>query len=401
MKKRIYAFLFAAFLLASCGERIPAENGETTPPAFVPEATVPVTEETHVVIQPAVPQEPVTVIANPGGVQVHTVMLQSEDFRSFRWGEKYTILVTFDLLRDKDGNIWKENGVQQRTNFRVHLLDNDSGHVLDEQPLPDASNTPEHLAYTMEGECVLYREENGAVTQSWSFDVTDGKMQLKCIPPRDSLTLTYQFAVSPDGKWTAYRVTTDDHNNGGILLRSESGAETMICENVMLDKDGSGDIAAVTGYSVLGFLDSEHLVYNVMGWEWVKGYGICNVTTGEKTEFLDGHRAEAICDGVIYGMDSGYGGMDAAYILGTDGTASALTPAAGYEKLLFGTEQFTWGFGGGRWMLVPYSETGTLNRVYVFSADLKTLEAEIAVTDGTKFRGVVMGDGTVTVVLAG
>ena len=65
--------------------KIPPMESEAESPAAVPETTVPVTEEeTFMPIQPAVPEEPVTVIENSGGVQVHTVLLGGEDFRWFR-----------------------------------------------------------------------------------------------------------------------------------------------------------------------------------------------------------------------------------------------------------------------------------------------------------------------------
>ena len=404
MKKQIFALFCTAVLLASCSDKIsPSGEQETVSPVSVPETTVPVTEEeTFVLVQPAVPEEPVTVITNPGGVQVHTVLLGGEDFRWFRMGEEYTIFVTFDYLVDKEGNVVTENGLRVRTNFQVHLLDNDSGKIFDTQPLPYAENAPEHLAYTKYGECVLYREDGSTVTEMWSLVLPDEKLQLSRIPPLDVLTLTEKLVLSPDGKWLAYRFSSDRSGGGGIAVRDSAGKETVILQNVMLEDSPDSDIGDVTGYSVVGFLDNEQLIYTIGGWEWNKGWGIFNVTTGEKKEFTEGHTVTAIEDGVIYGADVDYGGLDAAYILHTDGTAEELHTPAQYDEELYSTEQFTYGFRGGHWLMMPYSrESGAPDQLYIFSADMDTLEAKARLNDVNALRFVVMGENSVTVILRG
>lgn len=402
MNKRIYALLFAAFLLASCSDKIPPQDSETTPPA-APETTAPVTEEEMFIpIQPAVPEDPVTVTQYTGHAQVHTVFLEGEDFRWFRMGEEYTLFVTFDYLTDKEGNPVMENGLRVRTNFQVHLLDNNSGTILDTQPLPYAENTPEHLAYTKYGECVLYREDGSVVTEMWRLQLPDEKLQIERIPPLDTLTLTEQLHLSSDGKWIAYRRAEDRGGRGSIVVRDSAGKETAILQNVMLEDIPDGDIGKVTGYHAAGFLDSENLLYNIGGWEWNKGWGICNVITGEKKEYLDGHRVTAIENGVIYGERSGYGGLDAAYILHPDGTAEELHTPPQYDEALYSTEQFTHGLRGGHWYLMPYGrESGAPDHLYIFSADMKTLETEAVLHDVSALRHVVAGENGVTIVLRG
>jgi len=402
MNKRIFALFCTAFLLASCSDKIPPQDSETTPPASVPETTAPVMEETFVPIQPAVPGEPVTVtvLQHSDHAQVHTVFLEGEDFRWFRMGEDYSVFVTFDYLTDKEGNRVKENGINVRTDFQVHLLDNDSGKILDTQPLPHGENTPEHLAYQKDGTCVLYRDIPDEEAMMWTLAVTDGKMQMERIPPVDPLTLTEKIVTSPDGKWSACRRSEDQNGRGSIVVRDSAGNETVILQNVMLEDIPDGDIGKVTGYHVTGFLDNEQLIYRIVGWEWNKGWGIYNVTTGEKKEFLNGHRVTAIENGVIYGERSGYGGLDAAFILHPDGTAEELHTPTQYDEALFSTEHFTHGFRGGRWYLMPYGrESGAPDHLYIFSADMKTLEAEAVLHDASILRHVVAGENGVTIVL--
>ncbi len=204
MNKRIFALCCTAFLLTSCSDKIPPQDSDT-----VQETTATVTEETFVPIQPAVPEDPVTVTQHTGHAQVHTVFLEGEDFRWFRMGKDYSVFVTFDFLTDKEGNRVKENGINVRTDFHVHLLDNNSGKILDTQPLPHGENTPEHLAYQKDGTCVLYRDIPGEESMMWTLAVTNGKMQLERVPPVDPLTLTEKIVVSPDGKWSACRRSED------------------------------------------------------------------------------------------------------------------------------------------------------------------------------------------------
>jgi hypothetical protein len=111
-------------------------------------------------------------------------------------------------------------------------MDNDSGKILDTQPLPYAENTPEHLAYTKYGECVLYREDGSAAAEMWSLQLPDEKLELTRIPPLDVLTLTEQLHISPNGKWIAYRVSEDRGGRGSIVVRNTAGKETVILQNV-------------------------------------------------------------------------------------------------------------------------------------------------------------------------
>ncbi len=105
---------------------------------------------------------------------------------------------------------------------------------------------------------------------------------------------TYEYATSPDGKYAAYR-TFDGEGNGIVNVKYPDGS----VERVLSD-DRSGSLGSHRGYGPSAFIDNTRLVYWISGYEWMAGYGIYNVETGEKTEVLDGQYPYAFFDGGFF-----------------------------------------------------------------------------------------------------
>ena len=386
---RLAAFLLAALALASCSERKrPNDDAETIEPAAPSVTETTSVPETVVPIQPAVPEKDDTLrfISNAGNLKLETVEMDAEDYRIHPLGEDRYLLVLFNRLRDKEGNLWLENNQSVCTNIRAVIFDAKTGEVGKAIPI-GGGTVPQLISYTEKG-CILYdfvNYGNGVLqTAAWELDLTAKNPTLKAVK-FDPSKERGQSVTSPDGKWTVYRRSLDLSGDGGIVLTDEKGKEKVILECIMLEEaekiaKNEQAIGKVEGYSPVGFLDNERLVYNITGWEWAIGWGIYNVKTGEKTEYRAGDHITAICDGKLYGTDFSYAALDSVYRFGTDGTKTVLADKNTdiLKPITSAPEIWQFGMKDGKWYGVPYIGVDSgLGNLYISDAEVKNLLAEI------------------------
>lgn len=371
--------LACMFLLFSCSNRrTDAETSappETTPPPETVQDTT--AEETFVTVFPGVPgpAEP-RFVSNKGNLTLHTFQPDAEQYHTLALDDTRTLIVMYDRMRDKDYNLVLTDGHATITNLRVVIYDCTTGKTGEAAAL-SGNVIPSSISYTADG-CVL-RGYDYASDRTAAWRVTADGTNLTVTPTEDDGLTRTQYIASPDGKYTAYTVT-DESVSGGIMLESADGA-VMILKNSIYGIDVD-NISHVRGYTPVGFLDSERLVYNITGWEWAVGYGIYNAKTGENKRFEVGCHVSGIADGILYGASGNYDGLQKIYRLGENGLLTGLaetSPIADTVSAVLKQPQFLSKFSGGRWLIAPYSgENFThLNTVYIFSADLTRLEAEI------------------------
>ena len=387
---RLALVLIAVLALASCSERKqPAEDTSAIDPAAPSVTETTSAPETVIPVQPAVPEKDDTLrfVSNAGNLTLEMVELNAEDYRIHPLGEDRYVIVLFNRMRDKDGNLWIENEQIVFTNIRAVIFDAKTGEMSKSLPI-GGGTVPQNISYTDKG-CILYSfvYYGNGVNQiaAWELDLTAKTPTLKAVK-FDPAQERGNSVVSPDGKWRAYRRSLDLGGDGEIVLINEKGNEKVILETITLEEaekitpKDEQEIGKVEGHSVVGFFDNERLVYNITGWEWPIGWGIYNVKTGEKIEYREGDRISAICDGKLYGTDFSYAALDSVYRFGTDGAKTTLADktTAIFAPMTSAPEIWQFGMKDGKWYGVPYIgvESG-LGNLYIYDAEMKNLLAEI------------------------
>ena len=190
---------------------------------------------------------------------------------------------------------------KSRGEVDLHVVDPVKGEHLASLSLK-SEKFPSQVMYTDEG-IILYNfyydtEKQQPIIEC-AFDVKYGNGELTCIPKNDFDLFPHydDYIRSPNGSVTVYKTLDDLNGHGGIDILYSDGRIVRIAENVMLDdKIGNkkADIGDVKGYSPIAFLDDNRFVYRIGGWEWTWGYGICDISTCEKTEYIDGLGLQAI-----------------------------------------------------------------------------------------------------------
>jgi len=394
--------LTCMLLLVSCSDKHseqPPEPPVTTPP---PE-TVPVTaEETEIGVFPDAPpvmqgpEEP-RFVSNEGKLTLNSFQPDAEQWQIMTVDKERSVIVMYNRLRDKDFNLILTDGQPTLTDIRVLIYDRAAGKAGEAVTL-SGNAVPGRISYTADGCVLLGTDFASGRTIAWKLSADGTKASVT--PTEYDGYMRTQYITSPDGKYTVYGIT-DESVSGGIILES-GGDEVMILKNAIYDIDVD-DIRNVRGYHPVGFLDNERLVYNITGWEWAIGYGIYNVKTGENRRYETGHHAAGIYDGTIYTTSTDYDGLRNIYAVDKDHVEIDLvkaSPLSADITALLKRPQFMYQFSGGRWLIAPYTEDGIrLNTVYIYSADLTKLEAEIYYEIATG-HWTLSGD-TVTAVITG
>ncbi len=258
-----------------------------TPETEAPETEAPETDAPET--EPAVevdPAFPVTVLSNPGGLDVNTVVIpaQINNHKAYaeciKYDDRYVLCLTHNYHYDEEAR------KSTRSNFRLYVVDTANGTIIHSQSL-DCTGTPHELVYTSDGRAVLANMQNtdGILTFvcAHAIEISDGVVTLtdtdiEYFPHYENKV------TSPDGKYTAYYVLDDTDGHGGIELHRIDGSVKRIRENyvVLSGENISSDVyGCLKSYSPVGFLDAKHLVIYVGHYESAGTYEIYNVETGE------------------------------------------------------------------------------------------------------------------------
>lgn len=342
-----------------------------------------------------IPEGTVAILSNEGNLNIRPLALPlgtiGTDYLQFTFSERYMIFVTYDSERD-------ENNIRTYKNIRLYIADLDSGTMVYDCPL---GTRPTNIFFTADG-CVLYgeeyNEERAASTLTCSYSVTlsDGIFTVE--ETEIPLYPRYESRVtSPDGNYSAFAAVDDETSDGGMDLLCPDGSIRRIRENRMLD--GKADnmeaaIADVTGYAPVGFIDNTHLLYKIVAWEGIKGYGIYDVTTGETTEIPDRHYYPiGVYDGRYFlkyranSIDTYFSTFDAILAVTPDGEETVLASINSEDTPTLEVTEFdSIGFMHSVWVhfvnAVPgmsYREMNEIERIHVklYSPDFTAQLAEI------------------------
>lgn len=382
MKNRWIWAALVLLTLAAC-EKVP-EMPDTTDAAettdAVPETTVPETTEAETTAPDTAAPETIPVV----GPEIPALSAESDESYSFPFDDGNDVYILYDFRRDEAGEYILENGQPIRENIRVQIYDKTTGAFSTILPI-EGNERPTSISFTDDG-FVLYTfvTIDGVPTDISAWKVTREENGYSIAPTEYDVTVQRGRTVtSPDGKWSAYDLTTDLWGSGGVMLRDEQGEEQMIAVNVMWTEENPLNIGEVRGYSVIGFLDNTRLVYQIGGWEWSVGCGIYDVTTGETREILCGCAIQGIHDGALYGVKSENYETVGVYRIDPDGTQTLLADGESTK----GTLQeimFTGGkwyeFRDGKWLVI--SDTGDKSvRGLIFSADFSEVIADVTGSD--------------------
>ncbi len=301
---------------------------------------------------------------------------------------------------------------RSRGEVDLHVVDTVKGEHLASLSLK-SEKFPSQVMYTDEG-IILYNfyydtEKQQPVIEC-AFDVKYGNGDLTCIPKYDFDLFPHydDYIRSPNGSVTVYKTVDDLAGHGGIDILYSDGRIERIAENVMLDdKIGNkkADIGDVKGHSPIAFLDDNRFVYRIGGWEWTWGYGIYDISTGEKIECLDGLGLQAIDEeGNFYVSEVVSYEPKSYYKITPEGESILIAsndenPPEGVIQLV-GHSNRSVGFIDNYGSIYEFTEDGT-HTYTVTTPDFKTqlCKYEMDHSFGTTFT--FFGDGTLTLVTFG
>ncbi len=201
-----------------------------------------------------------------------------------------------------DKRLFRVDRTKEYGTFDLYLVDIKAGAVID--TLTVYSDIMPTNAMIQNGDYILYRmyydtDLEKSVVET-AFKVTYENGELICNKFEIEMYPFYQeYIENSDKTIRVYRANDDEGGHGGIDIVYSDGRVERVCENVMLDDDIGGKkagIGDVTGYTPTAFIDENRFAYHIGGWEWTQGYGIYDISTGEKTEYLDGLGLQAFDD---------------------------------------------------------------------------------------------------------
>lgn len=262
----------------------------------------------------------VTVLSNPGGLDVNTVVIPAQIYNHnayaecIKYDDRYVLCLTHNYHYDEEAR------KSTRSNFHLYAVDTANGTIIYSQSL-DCTGTPHELVYTSDGRAVLAdmrRINDGPLTAmcAHAIEISDGVVTLTDTDI-DYFPHYENKVTSTDEKYTAYSVIDDTYGHGGIELHRIDGSVKRIRENyvVLSGENISSDVyGCLKSYSPVGFLDAKHLVIYVGHYESAGTYEIYNVETGEtisrdQPDFITGddggeyfirYNPMAVIDGWLY-----------------------------------------------------------------------------------------------------
>ena len=236
---------------------------------------------------PEDPADSVTVLSNPGGLDVHTVVIpaQIRDHQAFagcfKYDDRYVLCLTHNYPYDEEAR------KSTRSNFHLYVIDVSIGEIIHSQPI-DCTDRPTALTYSPDGGVLLsggpYYEDT-AEYDAIAVYISDGNVSVSETKMAYYPRYNYK-ATSPDGKYTAYGVYDDASSRGGVDIYYPDGTVKRIRDNRALeDAPDTGDegLDYFRAYIPVGFLDEKHLALYVGGYTGALTYEIYNVETGETT----------------------------------------------------------------------------------------------------------------------
>lgn len=301
--------------------------------------------------------EYVDIYSNYGELNIYPIALPmtSEDtiFSTFDYDDRFTVYVAHDAIFDEDHHF------KCYDNVYVYIIDTKKGKFVYTNRL-DTEHCPWNMAYTDSG-CVLYSvKDSSSIAYAFEIELNvDGFSGHEVDISRDSLMNSR--CVSPDGQYTAVRMSSEK----GVDLISPDGTITRILQDKAIDDGYSIEDSAV--YSPRGFLDDTHLLYYIGGWEWSKGCGIYDITTGEASLSLDGrYHIQGIANGAVYlkfnerGADTIGGIYDSIWKATPDGKLTMLASTLGDDGVTQISRSTLLEFDNSLWCNYTNTEPGTM-----------------------------------------
>ncbi len=269
-----------ALILCACALTDDPESPQTTLPSTVEttpceQTTTPVSTETTSNNTPDILNTDIEIISNHASLNIHTVTIpltkDRTDYSSYNYNDRYCIY----SIRSRSSDD-KER--------KIFIIDVCRGEIVAEYEADDKYGL---ISYTDDG--ILLHAHGNNPTKALKITEEDGIFACEEVDV-PLYPFKYEHYYSLDGKYTAYRTDDDASGAGGVDVEYPDGEVRRILTNIMLDDyfdGGIAGIADVTGYRPVGFIENTKLVYAIIAWEGLKGYGIYDLATNEKTEFSE------------------------------------------------------------------------------------------------------------------
>lgn len=335
------------------------------------------------------------IISNDAGININAVTFQTSDNdkRSlhFDYNDRYSINVIYSLSTD---------------NMMIYIVDAHSGDVVWEAP---AYHLYHDISYFENG-CLLHSGEttNHQENTSRALKITEEDGIFACEEVDVPLyPFKYEHYYSFDGKYTAYRTDDDASGAGGVDVKYPDGEVRRVLTNIMLDDyfdGGIAGIADVTGYRPVGFIENTKLVYAIIAWEGLKGYGIYDLATNEKTEFSENSYPIIFNSRIFLTERKGtYSPAHAIWEISPDNKRILLASKNADDgvALLPDTDDVFYGFNNGSWYIIEENVSQNISYPYIlilYSLDFKTELAKIAIPSEA-IGNIKFYNDSVTVVL--
>lgn len=289
------------------------------------------------------------------GGQVLSTRQEDTRCRSFPLGTQYRLYIFYDPDRTDSTYPYFHRYV------RLLVIDKETGASLYCETL-DTAYAPSDISYLSENSCILYRlNEDSTIANAFLVAVMEDEVVVTSYPDQsaDTFVRNRAYLVSPDRRYTVVLQEHPLNGDGGITVYAD-GTSRRILDNFQLEEanaaglTGDTGLSAVVGYRPVGFLDSAHLVYNMIAYEGTKGWGIYDLASDENTVHSERNAsAIGVHDGILYTQHgSGYGNaFDRIDRITPDGTVTTLISSDHRRE----EDMFIW--NDGTWIQSIYRET--------------------------------------------
>jgi len=262
------------------------------------------------------------------GGQVLSTRQEDTRCRSFPLGTQYRLYIFYDPDRTDSTYPYFHRYV------RLLVIDAKTGASMYCETL-DTAYAPSDISYLSENSCILYRlDENSTIANAFLVAVMEDEVVVTSYPDQsaDTFVRNRAYLVSPDRRYTVVQQEHPLTGDGGIAVYAD-GTSRRILDNYQLEEanaaglTGDTGLSAVVGYRPVGFLDSAHLVYNMIAYEGTKGWGIYDLASDENTVHSERNASViGVHDGILYTQHgSGYGNaFDRIDRIAPDGTVTTL-----------------------------------------------------------------------------
>ncbi len=239
---------------------------------------------------------------NAGGFTVREVQIPLPDngqYRLWPYDERYTLCLAYVVTGDGP-----DDASYTYDEHHLYLIDTEVGEIAADCRI-DSDAYLSSIHY-IEDACYLFGYGYEKEIDPFMVKYEDGQLvvtETAGVFPFDSVVADMPI-VSPSGTYTVYTTWDDASGHGTMSVRYTDGTTAILKTHLhpgdRMDNGSLASLADSARYSPVGFADDTHLIYRITGWEYTKGWGIYDLSTGEDIRYPLGLDPVGVRGDVLY-----------------------------------------------------------------------------------------------------